>query len=134
LHCLSGRRQWWYPYIGFDYHYKTEGGPKNNFGSEDKNWFAQKSNKLKRNTIVAGVAYTLPMLFIADFRVDGNAKFRFQFSRADIPVTSRLRFSRMINTDKEYMAGFRYITTKYIYLGTHYDSDMGWGAGLVFTY
>ena len=89
MHCLSGRRQWWYPYIGFDYHYKTEGGPKNIFGSEDKNWFAQESNKLKRNTIVAGVAYTLPMLFIADFRVDGNAKFRFQFSRADIPVTSR---------------------------------------------
>ena len=129
-----GRMQWWYPYAGFDYHYKIEGGPKNIFGSEDKNWFGQKSNKLKRHTIVAGVAYTLPMLFTADFRVDGNAKFRFQFSRADIPVTSRLRFSMMINTDKEYMAGFRYIATKYISLGTHYDSDMGLGAGIVVTY
>ena len=74
------------------------------------------------------------MLFISGLKADGNAKFRFQFSRADIPVTSRLRFSMMINTDKECMAGFRYITTKYISLGTHYDSDMGWGAGLALTY
>lgn len=129
-----GRMQWWYPYVGFDYHYKVEGGPKNIFGNEDKNWFGQKSNKNNRHTVMAGVAYTLPMLFIADFRVDGDGKFRFQFSREDIPVTSRLRFSMMINTDKEYMAGFRYIATKYISLGTHYDSDMGWGAGVVFTY
>ena len=129
-----GRMQWWYPYAGFDYHYKIEGGPKNIFGNEDKNWFGQKSNKNNRHTIIAGVAYTLPMLFIADFRVDGGGKFRFQFSRADIPVTSRLRFSMMINTDKEYLAGLRYIATKYISLGTHYDSDMGLGAGIVFTY
>jgi hypothetical protein len=74
------------------------------------------------------------MLLNADFRVDGNGKFRFQFSRTDIPVTSRLRFSMMINTDKEYMAGLRYIATKYISLGTHYDSDMGIGAGIVLTY
>jgi len=129
-----GRMQWWYPYVGFDYHYKMEGGPKNIFGSEEKNWFGQTSNKLNRKTIMAGIAYTLPMLFIADARVDGNGKFRFQLEREDIPVTKRLRFNMMINTDKEYMAGFRYITTKYISLSTHYDSDMGWGAGFVLTY
>lgn len=129
-----GRMQWWYPYIGFDYHYKMEGGPKNIFGSEDKNWFGQTSNRNKRHTVIAGVAYTLPMLFIADMRVDGNGKLRFQLGREDIPVTRRLRYSMMINTDKEYMAGLRYIATKYISIGTHYDSDMGLGAGLVFTY
>lgn len=129
-----GRMQWWYPYIGFDYHYKKEGGPKNIFGSEEKNWFGQASNKLNRRTIVAGIAYTLPMLFVADARVDGNGKFRFQLSREDIPVTSRLRFNMMINTDKEYLAGFRYITTKYISLSSHYDSDMGLGAGVTITY
>ena len=140
-----GRMQWLYPYIGFDYHYKTEGAfqknffdlhgsVKNIFGSEEKNWFGQTSNKNNRHTIVAGVAYTLPMLFTADFRVDGDGKFRFQLGREDIPLTSRLRFSMMINTDKEYMAGFRYIATKYISIGTHYDSDMGIGAGIVFTY
>jgi CopA family copper-resistance protein len=129
-----GRMQWWYPYLGFDYHYKTEGGPKNIFGSEEKNWFGQKSNKNNRETVIAGIAYTLPMLFIADFRVDGDGKFRFQLSRENVPVTSRLRFSMMINTDKEYMAGLRYIVTKYISISSHYDSDMGLGAGLTFTY
>ena len=73
-------------------------------------------------------------LFIADARVDGDGKFRFQLSREDIPVTSRLRFNMMINTDKEYMAGFRYILTKYFSLSTHYDSDMGLGAGITITY
>jgi Putative multicopper oxidases len=129
-----GRMQWWYPYLGFDYHYKAEGGPKNIFGSEEKNWFGQKSNKNNRETVIAGIAYTLPMLFIADFRVDGDGKFRFQLSREDVPVTSRLRFNMMINTDKEYMAGLRYIVTKYISISSHYDSDMGLGAGLTFTY
>ena len=83
---------------------------------------------------MAGIAYTLPMLFVADARVDGNGKFRFQLGREDVPVTRRLRFNIMLNTDKEYMAGFRYIATKYISLSTHYDSDMGLGAGLTFTY
>ncbi|MES2330744.1 MAG: multicopper oxidase domain-containing protein [Bacteroidota bacterium] len=129
-----GRMQWLYPYIGFDYHYKMDGGPKNIFGSDDKNWFGQSSNKNDRKTIVAGIAYTLPMLVIADARIDGDGKLRFQMSRDDVPVSPRLRFSWMINTDKEYMAGFRYIVTKYFSLSTHYDSDMGLGAGVTITY
>lgn len=129
-----GRMQWWYPYIGFDYHYKVEGGPRNIFGSEENNWFGQKSNKNNRKTVVAGIAYTLPMLITADGRIDGDGKFRFQLSREDIPVSPRLRFNWMINTDKEYMAGFRYIATKYISLSSHYDSDMGLGVGLTLTY
>ena len=129
-----GRMQWWFPYVGFDYHYKEEGGPKNIFGGEEKNMFGQSSNKNNRKTVVAGVAYTLPMLFVADARIDGDGKFRFQLSREDIPVTPRLRFNMMLNTDKEYMAGFRYILTKYFSLSTHYDSDMGLGAGITLTY
>ncbi len=129
-----GKMQWCFPYIGFDYHYKKEGGPKNIFGNEDKNLFGQISNKLHRKTVIAGVAYTLPMLFVADMRIDGDGKLRFQLSREDMPVTSRLRFNIMINTDKEYMAGFRYILTKYLALSTHYDSDMGVGAGITFIY
>ena len=140
-----GKMQWWYPYIGFDYHYKKEGmpqehffdmegSPKNIFGSEEKNWFGQTSNKDMRHTVIAGIEYTLPLLFIADARVDGNGKLRFQLSREDIPVTSRLRFGLMINTDKEYMAGLRYIVTKYFSLSSHYDSDMGLGIGATVTY
>jgi hypothetical protein len=129
-----GRMQWWFPYAGFDYHYKKEGGPKNIFGREERTWFGQRSNKLNRKTFVAGVAYSLPMLVTADARIDGNGNLRFQVSREDIPVTPHLRFAWMLNTDKEYMAGFRYILTKYISLSTHYDSDMGLGAGITFTY
>lgn len=122
-----GGMQWWYPYVGFDYHYKMEGGPSNIFGSEENNWFGQISNINNRHTVVAGIEYTLPMLFISDGRVDGDGKFRFQLSREDIPITSRLRFNLMVNTDKEYMVGFRYIVTKYFSLSTHYDNDMGIG-------
>ena len=130
-----GRMQWWYPYVGFDYHYKKEGGPKKNiFGSDTKNLFGQASNKNNRKTAVAGIAYTLPMLAIADARIDGDGKFRFQLSREDIPLTPRIRMNWMINTDKEYAAGFRYILTKYFSLSTHYDSDMGLGAGITITY
>lgn len=130
-----GRMQWWYPYVGFDYHYKKPNmNEKNLFGSDEKNLFGQRSNKENRKTVVAGIAYTLPMLFIADGRIDGNGKLRFQLSREDIPVTKRLRFSLMVNTDKEYMAGFRYILTKYLSASSHYDSDMGFGAGITVTY
>lgn len=140
-----GKMQWLYPYAGFDYHYKAEGyppknffdlegSPKNIFGSDKYNWFNQASNKNNRHTFVAGIAYTLPMLIIADARIDGDGKFRFQLSREDISITPRLRFGWMINTDKEFMAGFRYIATKYISISTHYDSDMGFGAGLTITY
>ena len=129
-----GVSQWWFPYAGFDYHYKMEGGPKNILGNEEKNWFGQVSNKSNRKTIIAGIIYTLPMLIKADARIDGNGKLRFQLSREDMPLTRRLRFNIMLNTDKEYMAGFRYILTKYLSLSTHYDSDMGWGAGITISY
>ncbi|WP_292945670.1 multicopper oxidase domain-containing protein [Mucilaginibacter sp. 44-25] len=130
-----GRNQWLFPYVGFDYHYKKfNPDEKNIFGSDYKNLFGQVSNKENRHTVVAGVAYTLPMLFVADMRIDGNGKLRFQLGREDIPVAQRLRMTLMVNTDKEYAAGFRYILTKYFSLSTHYDSDMGLGGGLTLTY
>ena len=123
-----GRMQWLYAYAGFDYHYKKE------TGEPEKNLFGQVSNKSNRKTVVAGLAYTLPMLVVADARIDGNGKLRFQLSRDDIPLTSRLRFTIMGNTDREYAAGFRYIFTRNFALSSHYDSDMGWGGGLTLTY
>jgi len=122
-----GQMQWLYGYVGFDYHYKKTAKQENNL-------FGQESNKNNRHTAVAGLSYTLPMLFVADARVDGNGKFRFQLGREDIPLTSRLRFTLMGNTDKEYTAGLRYIITKYFSVSSHYDSDMGLGGGLTLTY
>jgi hypothetical protein len=119
--------QWLYAYSGFDYHYKKVKDPENNL-------FGQISDKDNRKTIVAGLAYTLPMLLVADARIDGNGKLRFQLGREDIPFTSRLRFTLMGNTDKEYTIGSRYIITKYFSASAHYDSDMGLGAGLTLIY
>ncbi|MGY3053107.1 CopA family copper-resistance protein [Pedobacter sp. UYEF25] len=130
-----GRNQWLLPYVGFDYHYKqVNPHEKNIFGSDYRNLFGQVSNKENRRTVIAGVAYTLPMLVVADFRIDGNGKLRFQLGREDIPVSKRIRANFMINTDKEYAAGARYILTKYISVSSHYDSDMGLGGGLTLTY
>ena len=129
-----GTNQWWFPYIGYDYHYKKL-DPMGKMDAHDyKNMFGQVSNKNNRSTFTAGIQYITPWLMLADARVDGNGKFRFQLSREDIPITSRLRFSLMGNTDKEYMAGFRYIMNKWLALSTHYDSDMGYGAGVTLTY
>jgi hypothetical protein len=102
--------------------------------SDYKNMFGQVSNKNDRQTFVVGVEYTLPWLVIADARIDGDGKLRFQLSREDVPVTKRLRFNVMGNTDKEYAVGFRYIVSKWFALSTHYDSDMGLGAGITITY
>jgi len=124
-----GTNQWLFPYVGFDYHFK-----KVDKEDRDKNVFGQVSNKNNRKTFVAGLQYTLPTLILADIRVDGNGKFRFELSREDIPITPRLRLGIMGNTDKEYMAGFRYVLSKWLMASTHYDSDMGVGAGLTITY
>jgi CopA family copper-resistance protein len=128
-----GVNQWWFPYIGFDYHYKKEEDDITK-SPDYKNLFGQVSNKNDRKTFVVGVEYTLPWLVLADARVDGDGKFRFQLSREDIPITKRLRFNLMGNTDKEYAVGFRYIISKWFAVSSHYDSDMGLGAGITLTY
>jgi FtsP/CotA-like multicopper oxidase with cupredoxin domain len=123
-----GKMQWLFPFVGFDYHYNSMNNEKEN------NLFDQVSNQRNRKAAVIGVQYTLPMLVTAEARLDSKGKLRFQLMREDVPLTSRLRLNIMGNTDKEYMAGFRYIVTKYISLSTHYDSDMGYGGGLNLTY
>lgn len=123
-----GKMQWWFPFIGFDYH-------KNNRVNDlEKNALGQLTNQNNRKAFVAGIEYTLPMLIKAQARVDSKGKFRLQFGREDIPLTPRLRFGAMWNTDKEYMAGFKYIVRKWLDLSTHYDSDMGFGAGITIVY
>jgi len=122
-----GQTQWLYIYAGSTYEYRKVKGT-------EKNLFGQIGDQNNRHTVVAGLAYTLPLLFVVDARVDGNGKFRLQLGREDIPVTSRLRFSLMGNTDKEYNAALRYIVTRYFSISGHYDSDLGLGAGLTVVY
>jgi CopA family copper-resistance protein len=130
-----GNMQWWLPFVGFDYHYNNRTKKPGQPGyEEERNLFGQESNQANRQTVIGGIRYTLPMLVNAEARVDGLGKLRFQLEREDIPVTSRLRLNLMANTDKEYMVGFRYVVGKYWSLSSHYDSDMGLGAGITITY
>jgi FtsP/CotA-like multicopper oxidase with cupredoxin domain len=122
-----GKMQHWLPYIGWDFRYRAN-------GHGEKNLLGQSSTKDQRAVFCAGIQYTLPLLITADARIDMEGKMRVQLMREDIPLTSRLRGSFMLNTDKEYMAGLRYIVSRWFSLSTHYDSDMGYGAGITLNY
>ena len=72
------------------------------------------------------------VVFQAEVFHDGNV--RLQLMREDIPVSKRLRMAFKVNTDKEYMAGLKYIVGKNMGITTHYDSDMGLGFGIKLNY
>jgi hypothetical protein len=74
------------------------------------------------------------MLIVFQAEAFHDGIIRLQLMREDIPVAKRLRAGFMINTDKEYMVGLRYILTRNIGLRAHYDSDMGFGAGILLNY
>jgi CopA family copper-resistance protein len=124
-----GKMQWLMPFIGFDWRYRTFG-----IDEREKNLFGQVNTKDNRRLLSVGVNYTLPMLavFQAEVYHDGNV--RLQLMREDIPISKRLRASFMFNTDKEFMFGGRYIVAKNLSLSSHYDSDMGFGVGLMVNY
>ncbi|RKS15303.1 multicopper oxidase family protein [Flavobacterium sp. 120] len=124
-----GKMQWLMPFIGFDWRYR-----KMEMGEMEENLFGQTNTKDNRAVFSAGVEYTLPMLIKAQAEVFTDGNFRLQFERMDIPVSKRLRMNLMWNTDKEYMAGLRYIVKRNFGITTHYDSDMGLGFGLSMNY
>jgi len=124
-----GKMQWLFPYAGFDWRYR-----KMEPGETERNLFGQVNTKDRRAVVCFGVQYTLPMLIIADLRVDTDGKLRLQLMREDIPLTKRLRLGLMYNSDFEYMAGLKYVLNRSFSLSAHYDSDMGFGGGFTFTY
>ena len=124
-----GKMQWLMPFIGYDWRYRKMG-----MDEEERNLFGQKNTKDKRSSFSIGLEYTLPMLFKFSGELYTDNTFRLQLKREDIPISKRLRMTIMGDTDKEYMAGFRYIITKNISPSIHYDSDMGFGAGVTFMY
>jgi len=123
------RMQWLMPFVGFDWRYR-----KMEAGEQETNIFGQKSTKDNRSMFSVGLAYTLPMLIIAQAEVYHDGNVRLQLMREDIPISKRLRASFMVNSDKEFMGGLKFITTKYMGISAHYDSDMGFGAGLTLNY
>lgn len=123
-----GKMQWFMPFVGFDWRYRSQNG------EVETNLFGQTNTKNERAVFSIGANYTLPWLLILQGEVFTDGNVRFQLSREDIPITPRLRWALMANTDKEYMTGFKYIVTKNLALSTHYDSDMGIGFGASLTY
>ncbi|MCF6140476.1 multicopper oxidase domain-containing protein [Flavobacterium sp. K77] len=124
-----GKMQWLMPFIGFDWRYR-----KMEEGKMEKNIFNQSNTKDNRSVFSAGIEYTLPMLIKAQAEVFTDGNFRFQLERMDIPVSKRVRMDLMWNTDKEYMAGLRYIIKRNFSIKTHFDSDMGLGLGVNLNY
>lgn len=123
-----GQMQWFMPFIGVDARYRKT------VGESEKNIFGQTSTKDKRIAFSLGAEYTLPMLLILQAEAFHDGKVRLQLMREDIPLTARMRMAFMINTDKEYMAGLKYIITRNIGLSAHYDSDMNIGVGISINY
>jgi len=124
-----GKMQWLMPFIGFDWRYR-----KIEIGEQEKNIFGQTNTKDNRNLVSLGFNYTLPMLIIFQTEVFHSGDVRLQLIREDIPISKRLRAGFMLNTDKEFMVELRYIVNKNMGIRTHYDSDMGFGAGLTLNY
>lgn len=124
-----GKMQWLMPFIGFDWRFRRMG-----IDEKETNLFGQSNTKDKRAVLSLGMNYTLPMLIMAQAEVFTDGNIRFQLERKDIPISKRLRMNLMWNTDKEYMAGFRYIINKNSGFSTHYDSDMGFGVGFTLNY
>ena len=124
-----GRNQWFMPFIGLDARYRKLGHDE-----VEENLFGQKSTKDKRIQASLGFDYTLPMLVVFQAEVFHDGNVRLQLMREDIPVSKRLRMAFKVNTDKEYMAGLKYIVGKNMGITTHYDSDMGLGFGIKLNY
>jgi CopA family copper-resistance protein len=119
-----GKNQWFMPFVGFDWRYREQNG------EVEKNIFGQNNTKDQRAVLSLGAEYTLPMLVKLQGEVFTDGNVRFQLMREDIPISPRLRWAFMVNTDKEYMTGFKYIVTRNLGISTHYDSDMGLGFGI----
>lgn len=125
-----GKMQWLFPYIGVDFRYRKP----HNMSKVEKNFFGQYNTHDNRQVLHGGLQYTLPFLIVADASVDHTGYFRLQLSREDIPITRRTRAMFMVNSDKEYMVGAKYIVARNIAPTVHYDSDMGWGLGITVSY
>jgi FtsP/CotA-like multicopper oxidase with cupredoxin domain len=123
-----GKNQWLMPFVGFDWRYRKQ------HGEVEKNLFGQSNTKDHRAVFSLGTEYTLPLLVKLQGEIFSDGNVRFQLMREDIPISPRIRWAFMVNTDKEYMTGLKYIVTRNMGISTHYDSDMGVGFGATISY
>jgi FtsP/CotA-like multicopper oxidase with cupredoxin domain len=124
-----GKMQWFMPFIGYDWRFRTKG-----INFQESNLFGQIDTKDTRRSFSIGILYTLPMLFKFEAELFTDRTVLLQIKREDIPISKRLRLGVMYNSDKEYMIDCRYIMTKNMNMRAHYDSDMGLGLGITLNY
>jgi len=135
-----GKFQWALPYAGVRIqknHEIMERQMAEDMGMDfhgKKSWFGQQKASKSKYAFIVGMQYVLPMLITADASVDHNGKVLLELSREDIPLSRRLRGNFSVNSDGEFSTGIRYIVQKWLSLSGNYDNEMGWGAGLTFTY
>ncbi|MDQ0781880.1 multicopper oxidase domain-containing protein [Chryseobacterium sp. W4I1] len=135
-----GKFQWALPYAGFRIqknHEIMERQMSEDMGMNfhgKKTWFGQQKASKDRYAFMVGVQYLLPMLVTADASIDQNGKVLLELSREDIPISRRIRGNFSLNSDGEFSTGLRYILQKWVSVSGNYDNEMGWGAGLTFTY
>jgi hypothetical protein len=128
------KMQWIMPFIGFDWRYRKMEVDDMGEVEMEQNLFGQTNTKDKRGVFSVGLEYTLPMLVKVQGELFHDGNFRIKFERMDIPLSKKLRMNLMWNTDREYMAGLRYIVKRNFGVTTHYDSDMGFGLGVNLNY
>ena len=86
------------------------------------------------NRIIAGFNYRLPLMFLADFTVDGHGNGRFQLSKR-FQLTPRLGVSGYAFYDTgsrwEWSTAADYTLARNVSLSASYHSDYGPGVGLI---
>ena len=122
-----GEKQFAMFYTGWDIR-------RNNEKENTETWFGQTNTATKRSVLCLGLQYTLPWFIVTDIRIDQDGYTRVQIRRDDIPVSKKIRMWGLVNSDKEFNIGARYIVSKFTSIGGSYDSDLGAGVGLHITY
>ncbi len=85
-----------------------------------------------------GIRYFLPMHLWTDLRIDHEGNFQLAVEREEIPITQRWRIGGALKYDLkkdwEYTINTFYIVSKYTALSVNYDSEFGFGGGMILVY
>lgn len=85
-----------------------------------------------------GIRYFLPMHLWTDLRVDHEGNFQLAVEREEIPITQRWRiggsFEYDLKDDWEYQINTFYILSKHTAVSVNYDSEFGFGGGMIMVY
>jgi FtsP/CotA-like multicopper oxidase with cupredoxin domain len=92
-----------------------------------------KNNPKSKVSAIFGARYLLPLLLVADIRLDTKGHWRAEFE-SNMQLTNRTNFLWSYNTDKEYRFTLLYEINKNIFLIGTYDSDFKWGGGMQVTF